>query len=69
MAYDTTRDVSPQMAQTDDAEKVTNELHGKHVIAMTLAQHKKKDLTESTGVVPAEYPPKVKLELLTTLEC
>ena len=29
----------------------------------------KKDLTESTGVVPAEYPPNVKLELLTTLEC
>ena len=30
---------------------------------------KKEDLTESTGVVLAEYPPKVKLELLTTLEC
>ena len=25
--------------------------------------------TESTGVVLAEYSPKVKLELLTTLEC
>ena len=30
---------------------------------------KKEDLTESTGVVPAKYPPKVKLELLITLEC
>ena len=30
---------------------------------------KKKDLTKSIGVVPAKYPPKVKLELLTTLEC
>ena len=30
---------------------------------------KKEDLIESTGVVPAEYLPKVKLELLTTLEC
>ena len=28
---------------------------------------KKEDLTESTGVMPAKYPPKVKLELLTTL--
>ena len=30
---------------------------------------KRKDLTESTGVVSAEYPSKVKLELLTALEC
>ena len=30
---------------------------------------KRKDLTESIGVVLAEYPPKVKLEFLTTLEC
>ena len=30
---------------------------------------KRMDLTENTGVVPAKYPPKVKLELLTTLEC
>ena len=31
-------------------------------------QSKREDLAESTDVVPAEYPPKVKLELLTTLE-
>ena len=30
---------------------------------------KERDLAESTGVVPAKYPPKVKLKLLTTLEC
>ena len=30
---------------------------------------KREDLTKSTSVVPAKYPPKVKLELLTTLEC
>ena len=30
---------------------------------------KREDLTESIGVVLAKYPPKVKLELLTTLEC
>ena len=30
---------------------------------------KREDLTKSTGVVPAKYVPKVKLELFTTLEC
>ena len=30
---------------------------------------KREDLAESIGVVPAKYPLKVKLELLTTLEC
>ena len=30
---------------------------------------KAEDLKRSTGVVPAKYPPKVKLELLTTLKC
>ena len=30
---------------------------------------KKEDLAKSTDVVPVKYPPKVKLELLTTLEC
>ena len=30
---------------------------------------KREDLTESTGVVSAKYPPKIKLELFTTLEC
>ena len=29
--------------------------------------NKKEDLTESTGVMPAEYPPKVKLELFSQL--
>ena len=35
----------------------------------TCATQKREDLTECTDVVPAEYPPKVKLELLITLEC
>ena len=35
----------------------------------TCATQKREDLTESTDVVPAKYPPKVKLEFLTTLEC
>ena len=32
---------------------------------VSYATKKKKDLTESIGVVPAEYPPKVKLELFS----
>ena len=33
------------------------------------AQRKeRKDLTESTGVVPAKYPPKVKLDLFSQLQ-
>ena len=35
----------------------------------TCTIQKRKDLIESNGVVSAKYPPKVKLELLTTLEC
>ena len=34
-----------------------------------LRNTKREDLTKSTGVVPAKYPSKVKLELFTTLEC
>ena len=53
----------------DDAWKITNEVHGKHAIQRHLHNTKRKDLTESTGAVPAKYPPKVKSELLSTLEC
>ena len=67
MAYDTTR--FPQMMPTDDTWKINSEVHGKHAITTTPAQCKREDLTESTGVVSAEYPPKVKSELLTTLKC
>ena len=35
-----------------------------------LRNRNKEDLAESTGVVPAKYPPKVKLERISTiLEC
>ena len=34
-----------------------------------LRNTKREDLTESIGVVSIKYPSKVKLELLTTLEC
>ena len=53
----------------DDAEKSTVS----HTVLTYSKQHlyntKREDLVESIGVVPAKYPPKVKLELLTTLEC
>ena len=53
----------------DDAWKITSEIHGKHAIQRHLHNTKREDLTGSTSVVPAKYPPNVKLELLTTLEC
>ena len=34
-----------------------------------LQKKKREDLAESTGMVQTKYPPKVKLELLTTLKC
>ena len=53
----------------DDVEKSTIS----HTVLTCSKQHlhntKREDLAESTGVVQAKYPPKVKLELLTTLEC
>ena len=58
----------PQTAPTDDAENITSELHSACTLETTPAQQKGEDLTESTGVVPAKYTPKVKLELLSTLE-
>ena len=59
----------PQTAQTDDAEKSTVS----HTVLTCSKQYlhntKREDPIESTGVVLAKYPSKVKLELLTTLEC
>ena len=51
----------------DDAIKITNELHDPITRKSHLHNKKKKDLTESIDVVPAEYPPKVKLELFSQL--
>jgi len=50
----------------DDAEKSTVS----HTVLTCSKQHlhntKRENLTESTGVVLAKYPPKIKLELLIT---
>ena len=52
---------------TDDAVNITSELHDPNAWKSLLRNKKEKDLTESTGVVLAEYPPKVKLELFSQL--
>ena len=52
----------------DDAEIITSEPHGSCTLETIPAQQKEKT-SQSTSVVPAKYPPKVKLELLTTLKC
>ena len=53
----------------DDAEKSTVSYTALTCSKQRLHDTKREDLAESTGVVPAKYPPKVKLELLTTLKC
>lgn len=45
----------------------TNESHAPHSTANGTCTTKRNNLAESTGVVPAEYPPKVKLELFSLL--
>ena len=50
-----------QTAPTDDAEKITSEAYESNTLDTRLP-NTEKDLTESTGVVPAKDPPKVKLE-------
>ena len=57
----------PQTALTDKAVNLTSELHDPNARVSHLCKKEEKDLAESTGVVPAEYPPKVKLELFSQL--
>ena len=59
----------PQTAPTDDAKKSTVSYTVNMCSQWHLHNTKGEDLSESTGVMPAKYPSKVKLELLTTLEC
>ena len=51
---------------TNDAVKVTSEPHDLRTLK-TITCKKKYDLTQSTGVVPAKYPLKIKLELFSQL--
>ena len=51
---------------SDDAVKITSELHDPHTLE-TITYEKKDNLIESIGVVPAKYPPNVKLNLFSQL--
>ena len=52
----------------DDAgNSTTSESHVPRTIANGTCTTKRKNLAESTGVVPAKHPPKVKLELFSLL--
>ena len=52
----------------DDAVNITSESHDFNARNSHLCKKKeRKDLTESTGVMLAEYPLKVKLELFSQL--
>ena len=42
--------------------KIVSKPHSLHVLETHLRNKNKEDFVESTGVVPAKYPPKVKLE-------
>ena len=60
------------MAPTDNAVKITSELHNpnawkSHLHKKNKIKNKKEDLTESIGVVPTENPPKVKFEFFSQL--
>ena len=43
--------------------KIVSKSHGPHLIKKIPAQHRKRRPEESTSVVPAKDPPKVKLEI------
>ena len=51
----------------DDAVKITGKPHNPRTLESRPAQLRREDLTENTGVVPADYPPKVELELFSQL--
>ena len=51
---------------TDDTVNLTSEKHDPNAQINHLQKEKnKKDLAEGTGVVPAKYPPNVKLEIFS----
>ena len=64
MAYKSHR--FPQTTPTNDAVKITSELHDPRTLE-TITYKKKDNLIESIGVVPAKYPPNVKLNLFSQL--
>ena len=57
----------PSALVYDDAEMITNRSRSTRTLKVDLQNKITEDLTESTGVVSAKYPPKVKLELFSQL--
>ena len=55
----------PSALVHDDAETITNRSRSTRTLKVDLHNKIIEDLTESTGVVPAKYSPKVKLELFS----
>ena len=54
--------------KSDDAVNLTSEKHNPNARMNHLHKRRKlKDLAEGTDVVPAKYPPKVKLEVFSQL--
>ena len=59
---------SPQTAPTDEAVNLSSEHRDPNAQMNHLHKRRKqKDLAEGTSVVPAKYPPKVKLEIFSQL--
>ena len=57
-----------QLILSDDAINLTNEKHDPNAQMSHLHKRRKqKDFAEGTGVVPAKYPLKVKLEIFSQL--
>ena len=58
----------PQTAPIDDVVNLTSEKHDPNAQMNHLHKRRKqKDLVEGTSVVPAKYPPNVKLEIFSQL--
>ena len=58
----------PQTAPTDGAVNLTSEKHDPCAQTSHLHKRRKQEyLVEGTGVEPAKYPPKVKLEIFSQL--
>ena len=54
--------------QFDDVVNLTSEKHDPYAqISHLHKRRKQRDLAEGTGVVPAKYPPNVKLEIFSQL--
>ena len=61
---------SPQTTPIGDAKNRQWVAQSSRALRQSLRNRNKDDLIESTGVVPAKYPLKVKLERISiTLEC